>query len=76
MSRVVIAEYDAAENALRLAEPLSGVKDHEKVRVSVEQDDASRRPAAINDPLARLASLDAPTGDIEQMLSEIEAGRR
>ena len=27
------------------------------------------------DPLAELASLEAPTGDIEQMLSEIEAGR-
>jgi len=76
MSRLVIAEYDAAENALRLAEPLAGVKDHEKVRVSVERADSSGRPAAVNDPLARLASLDAPTGDIEQMLSEIEAGRR
>ncbi len=28
------------------------------------------------DPIARLASLEAPTGDIDQMLSEIEAGRR
>jgi hypothetical protein len=28
------------------------------------------------DPLARLASLRAPTADIEQMLSEIEAGRK
>ena len=28
-----------------------------------------------NDPLARLASLEAPTGDIDQILSEIEAGR-
>ena len=27
------------------------------------------------DPLSRLASLDAPTGDIDQMLEEIEAGR-
>lgn len=31
---------------------------------------------AAPDPLARLASLGAPTGDIEQMLAEIEAGRR
>jgi len=29
-----------------------------------------------SDPLARLAALNAPTADIEQMLSEIEAGRR
>jgi len=27
------------------------------------------------DPLSRLASLDAPTADIDQMLSEIEDGR-
>ena len=28
------------------------------------------------DPLARLASLGAPTGDVKKMLSEIEAGRK
>lgn len=28
------------------------------------------------DPLARLAALDAPTGDIDEMLTEIEAGRK
>jgi len=28
------------------------------------------------DPLSRLGSLEAPTADIDQMLSEIEAGRR
>jgi hypothetical protein len=28
-----------------------------------------------SDPLARLASLNAPTADIDQMLCEIEAGR-
>lgn len=28
------------------------------------------------DPLARLSSLGAPTGDIDQMLTEIEAGRK
>lgn len=27
------------------------------------------------DPLARLESLSAPTGDIQQMLAEIDAGR-
>jgi hypothetical protein len=35
MTKVVIAEYDAAENALRLVEPLEGVADHEKVQVKV-----------------------------------------
>lgn len=32
--------------------------------------------AQVPDALARLASLGAPTGDIDQMLAEIEAGRR
>lgn len=38
-----------------------------------------RRPAqgrAMSDPLARLESLGAPTADIEEMLSEIHAGRQ
>lgn len=76
MSRLVVAEYDATENSLRLSEPLSGVKDHEKVHVSIERDRGSRRRAEITDPLALLTSLDAPTADIGQMLAEIEAGRR
>jgi hypothetical protein len=75
MSRTVVAEYDANENVLRLAEPLAGVEDHEKVRVSVEKAEVPRS-SVDDDPLTLLASLDAPTADIEQMLSEIEAGRR
>lgn len=35
MARVVTAEYDAAQNTLRLVEPLEGVRDHEKVQVQV-----------------------------------------
>jgi len=35
MTKVVIAEYDAAQNTLRLVEPLDGVRDHEKVQVQV-----------------------------------------
>ena len=69
MSRALIAEYDASENTLRLVEPLKGVSDRAKVRVSIETDEAF-------DPLAKLASLNAPTADIEQMLAEIAAGRR
>lgn len=29
-----------------------------------------------DDPVARLAQIEAPTGDIVQMLAEIDAGRR
>ena len=32
--------------------------------------------SAGEDPLARLSALGAPTADINQMLSEIEAGRK
>ena len=76
MSRVIVAEYDANEKALRLDEPLPGVKDRQKVRVSIENGEAPRQSAQAGDPLARLASLDAPTGDIDEILSEIEAGHR
>jgi hypothetical protein len=69
MTRTILAEYDAAENALRLLDPLVGVSDHAKVRVSIETDDTL-------DPLARLAALNGPTADIDQMLDEIAAGRR
>jgi len=37
MAKVVIAEYDAKENALRLAEPLAGIKDHDKIRVAIDE---------------------------------------
>jgi hypothetical protein len=43
------------------------------VRRAIERAIADDRPAP--DPLAKLAGLGAPTGDIEQMLAEIEAGR-
>jgi hypothetical protein len=65
----MVAEYDATENTLRLVEPLKGVSDRARVRVSIETDEDF-------DPVARLASLNAPTADIEQMLAEIAAGRR
>jgi hypothetical protein len=63
MGRVVIAEYDAAQNALRLAEPVPGLKDHDKVRVAIESSEVRRSAPA--DALARLQSLNAPTGDID-----------
>ena len=42
------------------------------VREALEQALQEDRSA---DPLDRLAALGAPTGDIDQMLAEIEAGR-
>lgn len=43
------------------------------VRLALEQALKNDRPAT--DALDRLASLGAPTGDLEQMLAEIDAGR-
>ena len=76
MSRVVIAEYDASANTLRLAEPLPDVEDRERVRVSIERNQVSLPSGNVGEALGRLGSLNAPTADIEQMLAEIEAGRR
>jgi hypothetical protein len=36
MSKVVKAEYDAATNTLRLAEPVEGLHDHDQVNVTIE----------------------------------------
>jgi hypothetical protein len=35
-----------------------------------------RKGRVMSDPLLRLESLSAPTGDIGRMLSEIDSGRR
>ena len=43
------------------------------VRQAIERALAETRSAG--DPLGRLATLEAPTADIDQMLAEIEAGR-
>lgn len=63
---------------LRKAAQRSRLSKGEWVRRAIEA--ALRGPAVelrdVPDPLARLASLGAPTADIERMLSEIEAGRR
>lgn len=37
MSKVILAEYDAESQSLKLPEPLPGVEDHEKLRVSIEE---------------------------------------
>jgi hypothetical protein len=45
----------------------------EWVRRAIEQ---RLKPGTKDDPVARLASLHAPTADIDEMLQEIEGGRR
>jgi hypothetical protein len=46
----------------------------EWVRRAIEQRLRHEHPSP-GDPLARLSALDGPTGDIERMIAETEAGR-
>jgi hypothetical protein len=63
------------DSRIRKAAARSKVSKGAWVRRAIER--ALETPdQAAGDPLARLASLNAPTADIEQMLAEIEAGRR
>ncbi len=59
---------------IRKAAQRRGMSKGEWVREAIER--ALRDGDRGFDPLARLASLGAPTADNDQMLGEIEAGRR
>jgi hypothetical protein len=62
---------------IRKAAQRGRVSKGEWVRRAIEQ--ALRRPSRYpptQDPLARLASLEAPTSDMAAMLAEIESGRQ
>ena len=59
------------DSRIRKAAARSRVSKGEWVRRAVEE--VLRK--SVEDPVARLASLGAPTADVEQMLAEIEAGR-
>jgi hypothetical protein len=73
-SRLQVLVPEALDARLRKAAQRGRVSVGEFVRRAIERaltDD--RLPA---DPVARLAHLGGPTSDIDQMLAEIEAGRR
>lgn len=66
------------EARIRKAAQRCRVSKGEWVRRAIEEA-LQRAPGAGGpgpDPLARMAALGAPTADIEQMLAEIESGRR
>ena len=73
MTKVVIAEYDAQEKALRLAEPLPGIRDHEKVRVSIDepQENGDRPWLALRGILSPEAG-DSLAAAIDQMFGSSE----
>jgi hypothetical protein len=61
------------EARIRKAAQRRSLSKGEWVRRALES--ALAEPERAADPLARLSALGAPTGDIIQMLAEIEAGR-
>lgn len=63
---------DALDRRIRKAAQRQRVSTGAWVRQAIERALRESHPA---DPLDRLAALGAPTGDIEQMLAEIDAGR-
>jgi len=60
---------------LRKAAQRNRVSKGEWVRRALRQSVVPAKRGKASDPVARLASLNGPTADIEQMLSEIESGR-
>jgi hypothetical protein len=71
--RLQVLIPETLDAQIRKAAQRQRVSKGEWVRMAIERALADRSRGA--DPLDRLAALDAPTGDIEQMLTEIEAGR-
>lgn len=65
----------ALDAELRKAAQRSRISKGEYVRRVLAASLHKQRKGTSGDPLEQLASLNAPTGDIEQMLAEIEAGR-
>jgi hypothetical protein len=72
-SRLQVLVPPGLDARVRKAAQRRGVSKGEWVRRALE--DALKREVRGPDPLGRLASLGAPTADIDQMLAEIEAGR-
>lgn len=73
-SRLQIIVPDRLEEDVRRAARRRHLSTSAWVRQAIERQLVADQPAT--DPLDRLAALGAPTADIEQMLEEIDAGRR
>ncbi len=71
--RLQVLVPEELDRRLRAVASRRRVSKGEWVRRALEA--ALAREQVYADPLERLASLDAPTCDIEQMLEEIQAGR-
>jgi hypothetical protein len=71
--RLQVLISEGLDRRVRKAAQRRRVSAGQWVRDAIEQALREDRPAA--DPLASLSALGGPTGDVEQMLAEIEAGR-
>lgn len=71
--RLQILVPEALDRRVRKAAQRSQLSAGAWVRQAIERALVADRPAG--DPLDKLSGLGAPTGDIGQMLAEIEAGR-
>lgn len=72
-TRLQIIVPDVLDRRLRKAAQRSRLSTSAFVRQAIERALAGDQLAP--DPLDRLSRVGAPTGDIDQMLAEIEAGR-
>lgn len=73
--QVLISEkLDARiEKAARRSRTSKGAWVRQAIEGALERRTTGELP--VHDPLARLASLNAPTADIDDMIAEIESGR-
>jgi len=72
-TRLQVLVPEGLDRRMRKAAERARVSKGEWVRRAIER--ALAEPSAVADPVERLAGLGGPTGDIDQMLAEIEAGR-
>lgn len=75
--RLQVLIPESLEARLRKAAERLRVSKGEWVRRAIEEAlrEEGRSHGGSPDPLTRLASLSGPTGDVEQMIEETEAGR-
>jgi hypothetical protein len=73
--RLQVLIPEELEGRLKKAAGRSRVSKGEWVRVAIEEKLVRDAGATAPDPVAALAALEGPTGDIDALLSDIEAGR-
>ena len=73
--RLQVLVPEELELKIRKAAQRSRVSKGQWVRRAIEDALRSTRTEVSADPVARLASLNGPTSDIDQMLAEIDVGR-